>query len=125
MGSRQSIGDWVAGASLLCPAVDATLASIAQSSTERPVIERTWGLEGRRDKVGILGIFARGRLGGDGLFLSTGSVVSFDKQEFFKKQIEECRELESQAPNVEDREFWWQAAERREQQLWRVRSGKF
>ena len=75
--------------------------------------------------MGILGIFARGRLGGDGLFLSTGSVVSFDKQEFFKKQIEECRELESQAPNAENREFWRQAAERWEQQLWRARSGRF
>jgi hypothetical protein len=48
--------------------------------------------------------------------------VSFDKQDFFKKQIEECRELESQATNAEDRAFWRQAVERWEQQLWRAQS---
>jgi len=48
--------------------------------------------------------------------------VSFDKQEFFKKQIEECRELEQQSLNAEDRAFWRQAAERWEQQLWQART---
>ena len=43
--------------------------------------------------MGILGIFARGRLGGDGLFLSTGSVVSFDKQEFSKNRSKNAASL--------------------------------
>jgi hypothetical protein len=43
--------------------------------------------------------------------------VSFDWQEFFKAQIEECRELERQAVNGEDRAFWRQAVARWEEQL--------
>jgi hypothetical protein len=43
--------------------------------------------------------------------------VSFDKEEFFKKQVEECRELERQAVTAEDRTFWLQAAERWQEQL--------
>jgi hypothetical protein len=43
--------------------------------------------------------------------------VSFDWQEFFKQQIEECRELERHAINAEDRAFWRQAAGRWKQQL--------
>jgi hypothetical protein len=41
----------------------------------------------------------------------------FDWQEFFKKQIKECRELQRQAINAQDRTFWRQAAERWEEQL--------
>jgi hypothetical protein len=40
-----------------------------------------------------------------------------DWQEFFKAQIEECRELERQAVNGEDRAFWRQAIARWEEQL--------
>jgi hypothetical protein len=36
---------------------------------------------------------------------------------FFKKQIEECRELEKHAVDEEDRAFWQQAAARWEEQL--------
>ncbi len=43
--------------------------------------------------------------------------VPFDKEEFFKKQIEQCRELERQAVNGEDRAFWRQAIGRWEEQL--------
>jgi hypothetical protein len=43
--------------------------------------------------------------------------MSFDKQEFFRKQAEECRELERQAVTPEDRAFWRQAAERWQEQL--------
>jgi hypothetical protein len=43
--------------------------------------------------------------------------VSFDWQQFFKTQIEECRELERQAVNREDRAFWRQAVARWEEQL--------
>jgi hypothetical protein len=43
--------------------------------------------------------------------------VSFDKQEFFKKQIQECRELERQAVDPGNRAFWRQAAARWEEQL--------
>jgi hypothetical protein len=43
--------------------------------------------------------------------------VLFDKEGFFKKQIEECRELERQASNAEDRAFWQQAVGRWEKQL--------
>jgi hypothetical protein len=43
--------------------------------------------------------------------------VSFDWQEFFKAQIEECRELERQAVNGEDRAFWRQANARWAEQL--------
>jgi hypothetical protein len=46
-----------------------------------------------------------------------GQAVLFDWQEFFKTQIEECRELERQAVNREDRVFWRQAVERWEEQL--------
>jgi hypothetical protein len=46
-----------------------------------------------------------------------GQAVSFDWQEFFKAQIEECRELERQAMNGEDRAFWRQAVARWEEQL--------
>jgi len=42
--------------------------------------------------------------------------MSFDWEEFFKKQIEECRELGKQAVNTEDRAFWQQAAGRWEEQ---------
>jgi hypothetical protein len=45
------------------------------------------------------------------------STVTFDKDEFFKKQIEECRELERQAANAEDRAFWQQAIGRWQDQL--------
>jgi hypothetical protein len=34
-----------------------------------------------------------------------GATVSFDKEVFFKKQIEECRELEGRAINAEDWHF--------------------
>ena len=43
--------------------------------------------------------------------------MSFDWQEFFKAQIEECRELERQAVNGEDQAFWRQAVARWEEQL--------
>jgi hypothetical protein len=59
---------------------------------------------------------ARASLEEDGLFVRyTG--MSFDIEEFFKKQIEECRELESQAVSAEDRAFWRQAVGRWEEQL--------
>jgi hypothetical protein len=35
-----------------------------------------------------------------------------DKKIFFRRQIEECRELARHAVNAEDRAFWLQAAER-------------
>jgi hypothetical protein len=38
-------------------------------------------------------------------------------EEFFKKQMEECRELERQAVTTEDRAFWRQAADRWQEQL--------
>jgi hypothetical protein len=43
--------------------------------------------------------------------------MSFDKEEFFKKQVEECRELERQAIKAEDQTFWRQTADRWEEQL--------
>ena len=43
--------------------------------------------------------------------------MSFDWQQFFKTQIEECRELERHAVNREDRAFWRQAVARWEEQL--------
>ena len=43
--------------------------------------------------------------------------MPFDKREFFKKQIEECRELEGQAVTAEDRAFWRQSADRWQEQL--------
>ena len=46
-----------------------------------------------------------------------GQAVSFDWQKFFTTQIEECRELERQAVNVEDRAFWQQTGRRWEEQL--------
>ena len=54
-----------------------------------------------------------------------GEAVPFDKEEFFKKQIEECRELESQAVSAEDRAFWRQAVGRWEEQLRQAQRGKF
>jgi hypothetical protein len=51
--------------------------------------------------------------------------VPFDKEDFFKKQIEECRELESQAVSAEDRAFWRQAVGRWEEQLRQAQRGKF
>ncbi len=43
--------------------------------------------------------------------------MSFDWQHFFETQIEECRELEKQAMNGEDRAFWRQAVARWQDQL--------
>jgi len=43
--------------------------------------------------------------------------VRFDWQEFFRKQIEECRELERHAVNAEDRAFWQLATKRWGEQL--------
>jgi len=45
------------------------------------------------------------------------TAVSFDMEGFFKKQVEECRELERQAFTAEDRAFWRQAADRWQEQL--------
>jgi len=42
--------------------------------------------------------------------------MSFDWEEFFKKQIEENGEHRKLADNTEDRAFWQQAAERWEEQ---------
>jgi hypothetical protein len=47
------------------------------------------------------------------------------KKNFSKKQIEECRELESQAASAEDRAFWRQAVGRWEEQLRQAQRGKF
>lgn len=49
--------------------------------------------------------------------LSRARAVSFDKEEFFKKRVEDCRELERTAVNAEDRAFWRQAADRWQEQL--------
>jgi hypothetical protein len=38
-------------------------------------------------------------------------------EEFFKRQVEECCELERQAVIAEDRAFWRQAANRWQEQL--------
>ena len=43
--------------------------------------------------------------------------MPLDKEKFFEKQIEECRELERRAANAEDRAFWRQAVGRWEEQL--------
>jgi hypothetical protein len=43
--------------------------------------------------------------------------VPFGKEEFFKEQIEECREFERQALSTKDRAFWQQAAGRWREQL--------
>jgi hypothetical protein len=43
--------------------------------------------------------------------------VAFDMEEFFQKQIEECRELEKQSLNAEDQAFWRQAGGRWQEQL--------
>jgi hypothetical protein len=43
--------------------------------------------------------------------------MPFDWQEFFRRQIEECRELERHAVNAEDRAFWHQTTKRWEEQL--------
>ena len=40
-----------------------------------------------------------------------------DREEFFKKQTEECRDLARNAVNGDDREFWEQAAKRWNEQL--------
>ena len=56
-------------------------------------------------------------LGDEAASFYRGEAVPFDKEEFFKKQIEECRELERQAANAEDRAFWRQAVGRWEEQL--------
>jgi len=40
------------------------------------------------------------------------AAVSLDMEGFFKKQVEECLELERQAFTAEDRAFWRQAADR-------------
>jgi hypothetical protein len=58
----------------------------------------------------------RGRLrGNDGLFFIRVHPVSFDKQAFFKQQIEECRELARHAINADDQAFWKLSAIRDEQ----------
>jgi hypothetical protein len=49
--------------------------------------------------------------------LSIGAAVAFDMEDFFKKQVEECRELERQAVTADDRAFWRQAADRWQEQL--------
>jgi hypothetical protein len=46
-----------------------------------------------------------------------GRAMPFDWQEFFRKQIEECREHERHAVNAEDRAFWHQTTKRWEEQL--------
>jgi hypothetical protein len=51
--------------------------------------------------------------------------VPFDKEEFSKKRIEECREPESQAVTAQDRAFWRQAVGRWEEQLRQAQRGKF
>ena len=43
--------------------------------------------------------------------------MPFDLQDFFRKQIEECRELEGHAVSAEDRAFWQQTIKRWEEQL--------
>ena len=43
--------------------------------------------------------------------------MPFDKEDFFKKQIEDCREFERQALSAKDRAFWQQAAGRWKEQL--------
>jgi hypothetical protein len=48
--------------------------------------------------------------------------MAFDKEEFFKKQLEECRELEQQSLNAEDRAFWRLAGERWQEQLRQAQS---
>jgi hypothetical protein len=64
-------------------------------------------------------------LGDEAASFYRGEAVPFDKEEFFKKQIEECRELESQAVSAEDRAFWRQAVGRWEEQLRQAQRGKF
>jgi len=63
--------------------------------------------------------------GGEAASFYRGEAVPFDKEDFFKKQIEECRELESQAVSAEDRAFWRQAVGRWEEQLRQAQRGKF
>jgi hypothetical protein len=53
-----------------------------------------------------------------------GCTVPFDWQAFFKQQIEECRELENQAVNAEDRAFWRQAGARWEEQFRQAREAE-
>jgi hypothetical protein len=64
-------------------------------------------------------------LGDEAASFYRGEAAPFDKEEFFKKQIEECRELESQAVSAEDRAFWRQAVGRWEEQLRQAQRGKF
>jgi hypothetical protein len=49
--------------------------------------------------------------------LSREHTVPFDWEEFFRQQIEECRELERHSANEEDRAFWQQTTKRWEEQL--------
>jgi hypothetical protein len=46
-----------------------------------------------------------------------------DKEEFFKKQSEECRELARNAVNADDRAFWEKAAKRWNEQLRTAKRG--
>jgi len=64
-------------------------------------------------------------LGDEAASFYQGEAMPFDKEEFFKKQIEECRELESQAVSAEDRAFWRQAVGRWEEQLRQAQRAKF
>ncbi len=50
--------------------------------------------------------------------------MSFDMEEFFKRQVEECRELERQAVTAEDHSFWRQAADRWQEQLRQAQAQK-
>jgi hypothetical protein len=60
----------------------------------------------------------RGRLiGGEAASFYRMRAVTFDKEVFFKKQIEDCRELERQAVSADDRSFWRQTVARWEAQL--------
>jgi hypothetical protein len=43
--------------------------------------------------------------------------MPFDWQDFFRKQIEECRQLEGNAVTAEDRAFWQRTTKRWEEQL--------
>jgi hypothetical protein len=43
--------------------------------------------------------------------------MPFDLQDFLRKQIEECRELERHSVNTADRAFWQQTIKRWEEQL--------
>jgi hypothetical protein len=73
-----------------------------------------WGWRGTLGRAQICEAVSSG---GEAASFYQGQAVSFDWQEFFKAQIEECRELERQAVNGEDRAFWRQAVARWEEQL--------